>query len=103
LGHGAWLRLGLRKHRRRNSDASGDILQRALQRLRERLAETSPLMETLAELMIVSEAWVEDGLVHIVAWIPDMVNGKPRYRRKHVVYDAQRDTIVSIRDAEAKP
>ncbi len=60
-------------------------------------------METLAELMIVSEAWVEDGFVHIVAWIPDIVNGKPRYRRKHVVYDTWRDTIVSIRDAEAKP
>ena len=59
-------------------------------------------MESLIDLMIVSELWREDGLVHIVAWVPDIVGGKPRYKRKHIVYDLAGRRIVSVRDAEEK-
>ena len=70
--------------------------------IKRQLGKTSALMESLLDMMIVSELWREDGLVHVVAWVPDIVDGKPRYKRKHIVYDVAGRRVVSVRDAETR-
>lgn len=57
-------------------------------------------METLVDMMIVSEVWWEDGTVHIVAWVPDLVEGKPRYRLKHIIYDTEQKRLLRVEDEE---
>jgi hypothetical protein len=70
-----------------------------LRDIRQQLGRANPLMETLLDLMIVSEVWSEDGVVHVLAWIPDIEEGRPRYRLKHIVYDASRRRVVRVVNA----
>ena len=76
----------------------GDIIKD----IKRELAATTPLMETLVDLMIISEVWEENGYIHVIAWVPDLVEGKPRYRKKHIIYDASGKRIVKVIEAERK-
>ncbi len=60
-------------------------------------------MEIAADLMIVSEAWEEDGVVHLVAWLPDIDPEKRslKLKRKRITYDPLAGRIIEIRDAQA--
>jgi len=57
-------------------------------------------MEALADMMILSELWFEDDIAHLVVWIPGMVDGEPRYRKKHIVYSLSRNVILEVREVE---
>ncbi len=74
----------------------GDIIKD----IKRELAAMTPLMETLIDLRIISEVWEENGYIHVIAWVPDLVEGKPRYRRKHIVYDVAGKRIVRVIEAE---
>ena len=74
----------------------GDIIKD----IKRELAAMTPLMETLIDLMIISEVWEENGYVHVIAWVPDLVEGKPKYRRKHIIYDIVGKRIVKVIEAE---
>lgn len=76
----------------------GDIIKD----IKRELATMTPLMETLIDLMIISEVWEENGYIHVIAWVPDLVEGKPRYRKKHIVYDVADKRIVRMMEAERK-
>ena len=76
----------------------GDIIKD----IKRELATITPLMETLIDLMIISEVWEENGYIHVIAWVPDLVEGKPRYRKKHIVYDVADKRIVRMIEAERK-
>lgn len=75
-------------------------LEDIIKNIKRELATMTPLMETLIDLMIISEVWEENGYIHVIAWIPDLVEGKPRYRRKHIVYDVAGKRIVRVIEAE---
>jgi hypothetical protein len=70
-------------------------LRDVLAKVKKLLASTSWMMGILADLMIVSEVWRENGKIHILAWIPDVdpESKSLRYRRKHIVYDEERREI----------
>ncbi len=40
-------------------------------------------------------------MVHIIAWVPDLVEEKPRYRLKHIVYDAEQKRLLRLEDEGA--
>lgn len=84
-------------------EAEEPNIEEVVRDVKRQLAEMSALMEPLVDMMIVSELWREDGRVHIVAWVPDIVDGRPRYRRKHIVYDTARRQVVRVTDAEKEP
>ena len=77
-------------------------INEALKEIRRQLASGGSLMETLVDLMIISELWEEDEVLHVIAWIPDLENGRPRYHRKHIVYDKSAKKIVRIKDLEQR-
>ena len=76
-------------------------LEQVIEDVKKQLAaKTGPLMETLLDLMIISEVWSDNGRIHIVAWIPDLHQGKPRYQRKHIIYDTLKRRVVKVENAE---
>jgi len=71
-----------------------------LNRVRESIAKVSGLADFISDLWLLSEVWREDNLIHLIMNMPDIVNGKLAYVKKHVIYDISRDDIVSIRNVE---
>ena len=78
----------------------GPGLEQVIEDVKRQLAaKTGPLMETLLDLMIISEVWSDNGYIHITAWIPDLEQGKPRYRLKHIIYDTLKRRVVKVENA----
>ena len=92
------MKVGERARSACKKQSLGDIIKD----IKRELATMTPLMETLIDLMIISEVWEENGYIHVIAWVPDLVEGKPRYRKKHIVYDVADKRIVGMIEAERK-
>ena len=58
-------------------------------------------MEMLAELVVISQLWFEDNVIHIIAWVPDIdPQERIRYVKKKIVYDLERDQLIEMRDLQ---
>jgi len=69
-----------------------------LNKVKEYIMRTSGLADLASDLILLSEAWREDNLVHLIMHVPDIVGGRLAYVKKHVIYDLSKDDIISIRN-----
>ncbi len=69
-----------------------------LNKVKEYITKTSGLTDLASDLMLLSEVWREDNLVHLIMHVPDIVGGKLAYVKKHIIYDLSNDDIVSMRN-----
>ena len=76
-------------------------LSEIISRIRKSLKQGGYFMDLASELMIISQLWIEDNKVNIIAWIPDMDSQKGlKYVQKKIVYDLESDQIIEIRDLQ---
>lgn len=78
-------------------------LREIITKIRKELG-ASMAMDILADMIIISEVWREDGILHIIAWVPDIdpVKRSFVYKRKHILYNESVGKIIEIRDETAK-
>ena len=72
-------------------------LDNLLRKVREQLASAGFMMETLTELMIVSEiSETDDGKIVLIVWLPDLTERGLTFRKKRIIYDPEESRILKM-------
>ncbi len=68
-------------------------------KIKKTLGAAGLVMEMFVDFIIISELWIEDSKVYIIAQIPDISEqGRIVFTNKKIVYDIEADQIVEVRE-----